>query len=61
MFAEGMSPSSLARSASALSVGSHESAPKSVAFGSGRPQRPEASVTGHSGCLPTTSRLLGVF
>lgn len=61
MFGEGVAPSSLARSDSARSVGSHESPSKSVAFGSGRPQRPEASVQGHSACLPTTSRLLGVY
>ena len=46
------SPSSLSRplSAQATSVGSHESPPKPIAFGSGRPQRPESTVyTGSSG------------
>ena len=42
------SPSSLARSPSQCSAGSLEQEPSPIAFGSGRPQRPEASRKGSS-------------
>ena len=53
-FTRSRSPSSLSRPLSlhATSVGSHESPPKPVAFGSGRPQRPDSTTYTGSASVP---------
>jgi hypothetical protein len=51
------SPSSLsARESPTRSHGSHESPPTDVAFGSGRPQRPEAALHTASNFVPVVGR-----
>ena len=64
--ANARSPSSLSRpgSVGAISVGSHESPPANVAFGSGRPQRPEATTYTASTSVPAIGNegeVMGVF
>ena len=64
--ANARSPSSLSRpgSQSAISVGSHESPPTNVAFGSGRPQRPESTTYTASTSVPAIGNqgeVMGVF
>lgn len=63
---EPRSPSSLCRPMLDLprSVGSSESPPTDVAFGSGRPQRPEASTRTASQCVPaigSNGDMMGIF
>jgi hypothetical protein len=50
------SPSSLSRAGSTTSVGSREAPGTEVAFGSGRPQRPEAAIYTGSRCIPAIGR-----